>query len=89
MAACAGVGEALFDNWVNWVLRGHHGEKPENIAPSSGVVSVTIPDTLHCIRCVRNKIQLGLDSYHLNLGSELQAVLQVIQNSIQCPTWIS
>ena len=33
MAACAGVGEALFDNWVNWVLRGHHGEKPENIAP--------------------------------------------------------
>ena len=33
MAACAGVGQALFDSWVNWVLRGHHGEKPENIAP--------------------------------------------------------
>ena len=33
MAACAGVGYAIFDDWVDWVLRGHHGEKPENIAP--------------------------------------------------------
>ena len=33
MAACAGVGEAIFDDWVDWVLRGHHGEKPENIQP--------------------------------------------------------
>ena len=33
MAACAGVGEALFDDWVDWVLRGHHGEKHENIQP--------------------------------------------------------
>ena len=33
MAACAGVGEALFDDWVDWVLRGHHGEKEENIQP--------------------------------------------------------
>ena len=33
MAACAGVGEALFDSWVEWVLRGHHGEKDENIQP--------------------------------------------------------
>ena len=33
MAGCAGVGEALFDSWVEWVLKGHHGEKPENIAP--------------------------------------------------------
>ena len=32
MAACAGVGEPVFDNWVEWVLRGHHGEKPENTA---------------------------------------------------------
>ena len=31
MAACAAMGEALFDDWVDWVLRGHHGEKPENI----------------------------------------------------------
>ena len=23
----------LFDDWVDWVLRGHHGEKEENIQP--------------------------------------------------------
>ena len=33
MAACAGIGEAIFDDWVEWVLSGHHGEKPDNIAP--------------------------------------------------------
>ena len=33
MAACAGIGEAIFDDWVEWVLKGHHGEKPENIEP--------------------------------------------------------
>ena len=33
MAACAGVGHVLFDNWVEWVLRGHHGHKEENIRP--------------------------------------------------------
>jgi len=33
MAACAGVGKALFNDWVDWVLRGHHGEKPENTKP--------------------------------------------------------
>ena len=31
LAACAGVGKQLFDDWVTWVLKGHHGEKPENI----------------------------------------------------------
>ena len=33
MAACAGVGQVLFDTWVDWVLSGHHGEKNENIQP--------------------------------------------------------
>ena len=33
MAACAGVGSVLFDDWVDWVLRGHHGHKEENIRP--------------------------------------------------------
>ena len=33
MAACAGVGHVLFDDWVDWVLRGHHGHKEENIRP--------------------------------------------------------
>ncbi len=33
MAACAGVGERVFDAWVDWVLKGHHGEKQENTRP--------------------------------------------------------
>ena len=33
MAACAGVGTVLFDDWVDWVIRGHHGHKEENIRP--------------------------------------------------------
>ena len=33
LAACAGVGQSLFDSWVAWVLKGHHGEKRENILP--------------------------------------------------------
>jgi len=30
MAACAGVGGEIFDDWVDWVIRGHHGAKEEN-----------------------------------------------------------
>ena len=33
LAACAGIGGAVFDSWVTWVLKGHHGEKDENIQP--------------------------------------------------------
>ena len=33
MAACAGVGQPLFDVWTEWVLSGHHGAKPENVMP--------------------------------------------------------
>ena len=33
MAACAGIGSVVFDDWVAWVLRGHHGKKPENTKP--------------------------------------------------------
>ena len=33
MAACAGVGQVIFEDWVDWVLRGHHGEKQENTQP--------------------------------------------------------
>ena len=33
MAACAGIGTVVFDHWVTWVLKGHHGDKPENIMP--------------------------------------------------------
>ncbi len=31
MAACAGIGDVIFDDWVSWVLKGHHGQKDENI----------------------------------------------------------
>lgn len=31
MAACAGIGDVIFDDWVAWVIRGHHGHKNENI----------------------------------------------------------
>jgi predicted P-loop ATPase len=33
LAACAGVGGDVFDAWVDWVLKGHHGHKEENIRP--------------------------------------------------------
>ena len=33
LAACAGIGEGIFDNWVDWVSRGHHGHKPANMMP--------------------------------------------------------
>ncbi len=36
MAACAGVGEVVFDDWVDWVLRGHHGEKQRIHSHSNG-----------------------------------------------------
>ena len=33
LAACAGIGGDVFDDWVAWVLKGHHGHKEENIQP--------------------------------------------------------
>ncbi len=33
MAACAAIGTVMFDAWVEWVLKGHHGEKEDNIRP--------------------------------------------------------
>ena len=33
MAACAGIGQSIFDEWVQWVLKGHHGQKEDNIRP--------------------------------------------------------
>ena len=34
MAACASVGEQLWDAWLTWVDRGHHGQKEANRQPS-------------------------------------------------------
>ena len=30
-AACAAIGSQIENAWVNWVSRGHHGNKPENM----------------------------------------------------------
>ena len=51
LAACAGVGEGVFDSWVTWVLKGHHGEKPENILPFKwrGLGSYSGHTTLYAI----------------------------------------
>ncbi len=51
LAACAGVGEAVFDHWVTWVLKGHHGEKPENILPFKwrGLGNYSGPTTLYSL----------------------------------------
>ena len=32
-AACAAIGGAMVDVWIDWVSRGHHGEKRENMNP--------------------------------------------------------
>ena len=46
MAACAGIGSVLFDDWVDWVLKVITERKVKTFNPLSGVVSVTIPATL-------------------------------------------
>lgn len=33
MMAAAGIGFAVADAWVDWVARGHHGDKPDNLNP--------------------------------------------------------
>ena len=32
LSACAGIGKVIFDDWVDWVSRGHHGEKSFNMS---------------------------------------------------------
>ena len=51
LAACAGVGEGVFDNWVSWVLRGHHGEKEENTRSFKwrGLGNFSGPTTLYAL----------------------------------------
>ena len=31
LAACAAIGDPMVSAWVDWVSRGHHGDKPENM----------------------------------------------------------
>jgi len=51
LAACAGIGQDVFDHWVTWVLKGHHGEKPENIMPFKwkGLGNFSGPTTLYSL----------------------------------------
>ena len=51
LAACAGIGESVFNSWEAWVLRGHHGEKPENIMPFKwkGLGNYSGPTTLYSL----------------------------------------
>jgi len=51
MAACAGIGQPVFDSWVEWVLKGHHGEKRENIQPFKwrGLGTYSGPTTLYSL----------------------------------------
>ena len=52
MAACAGVGTVLFDDWVDCTC-GHHGHKEENIRPFKWK-GPSMPVTLNCIRWRRS-----------------------------------
>ena len=67
MAACAGVGGDLFDNWVDWVLRGHHGEKDENTKPFKwrGLGKHSGPAKLYSL--AKNKIVTGHHGYRPEL----------------------
>jgi predicted P-loop ATPase len=51
MAACAGIGQPVFDSWVEWVLKGHHGEKRENIQAFKwrGLGTYSGPTTLYSL----------------------------------------
>ena len=55
LAACAGIGESVFNSWETWVLRGHHGENRRTLCPLSGKVLETILDRLHYIRLLKSK----------------------------------
>ena len=77
MAACAGIGGDVFDDWVEWVLKGHHGEKPENICHSSGVVLADTQDTRPCMALPKRQDRPGLRQLpdHLRFGAVGTAVV--------------
>ena len=66
LAACAGVGEAVFDHWVTWVLKVITAASLRISCHSNGEVSVTMPDTLHCTRLLKSKTPTGLNICHQN-----------------------
>ena len=59
MAACAGIGQAVFDDWVEWVLKGHHGEKDENIQAFKWRGLGKYGGHINCIRLLESRTLLG------------------------------
>ena len=59
MAACAGMGQVLFDDWVDWVLLVTMVRKMKIFCHLNGEVSVTTPARLHCTHLLKSKTQTG------------------------------
>ena len=76
MAACAGIGEDVFDAWVDWVLRGHHGEKPENIQPFKwrGLGTYSGPAKLYSLAKKQDANWTSQLPNHLRFGADGGAV---------------
>ncbi len=52
LAACAAIGDPVVDAWIDWVSRGHHGDKPENMDPKlkwSGLGQRSGPTALYAM----------------------------------------
>ena len=51
-AACAAIGDPMIDVWIDWVSRGHHGDKPANLNPNhkwAGLGSRSGPSKLYSL----------------------------------------
>ena len=96
MAACAGIGEPVFDAWVNWVLKGHHGEKPENIQPFKwrGLGNFSGPTTLYSLAKKQDADWAHKLPPHLRFGAvgsaagytefdPVQDIDQIVQDHLQ------
>ena len=66
MAACAGVGEYCLTTGLTGYLKVIMVRKMKTFCHLSGVVSVTIPDTLHCTHLLKSKTLTGHLSCHQN-----------------------
>ena len=76
MAACAAIGEPLFDLWVDWVLRGHHGEKEENTRPFKwrGLGNYSGPAKLYSLAKKQDRNWTSQLPNHLRFGASGSAV---------------
>jgi len=76
MAACAAIGEPLFDAWVDWVLKGHHGEKEENTRPFKwrGLGNYSGPAKLYSLAKKQDRTWTSQLPDHLRFGAAGSAV---------------